>query len=238
MKRETALKYTRQNTGTHMLDSGGIYGRHWQSPAPQDGLLKATTDGFEISLTDWLAELATIHPMHASFYRYAGAEGRGNLSWFELEQDYMESRGYVEAARDNVYNSDNDFDQVFVWAVWVPEHAHGEDWIYCDEAVISIFCHTGCDVRGGYSSPIFCTFDDCEYALPLDWQVSMCCEDFTDDENERLMVGYSSYPFGELEQILDDKGFELDGINPDKNCMIAVNNDTGLTLEIYGEYFE
>lgn len=42
-------------------------------------------------------------------------------SWFELGQQFCkEELHHHNHARDNIYNAENDFDQVFVWEVWTP----------------------------------------------------------------------------------------------------------------------
>lgn len=58
---------------------------------------------------------------------------------------------YVLAARDNVYNNENDFDTVFTWSVWTTEADRDSDWIWNkDTAYLAICRHKGGDVRGNY----------------------------------------------------------------------------------------
>lgn len=230
---KTVAQYTRQDTGKHFLDSGGVYGRVYDQGLPKE-LLTPDTDGFTISLTHWLAQFASINPLHQAFYKYARKEENKEMPWFEAGDTYMQEKGYTCAARDNLCNNENDFDQAFVWECWLPEDSQSDDWIYAKDAIFLIYCHTGCDVRGGYSSPLVVTFD-CEsgYSMPLDWVVGLHSEDLTEDENEKLQLGYSSYPLGEL----DEMGYIIERVSDCGSLLIAYNEDKGDTIELSGEYY-
>ena len=94
MRLETALKYTRQNTGAHFLDSGGAYGRHYNDPTPS-GLIRYDEHcGPILSLTHWLVEFAEIHDLHAQLYRWAKREENRESSWFDVGREFMAEKGY------------------------------------------------------------------------------------------------------------------------------------------------
>jgi len=115
--------------------------------------------------------------------------------------------GLVSRARDNVYNGENDLTQVYAWEVYTPEDDNG-DWIYAGDPLVVVFVHTGCDVRGGYSAPIFCRSKG-EYAVPVDYVAQFHAEagrtdgrEMDDDElraiDERWCAGYSSLPASQV----------------------------------------
>jgi hypothetical protein len=208
MNIEKIAEYTRQNTGTHFLDSGGESGRHWQQSLPSDAI-SIGEYGATLSLTHMLADHARKHNLHDEFYAWAD-DMPDREPWFDLGDAFMIERGYECKARDNTYNGDTDLDQDFVYEVWVHENDDCSDWVFCDEAIILIYPHCGADARGGYASPIVCTFPNIEYALPLDLTCTLYSDDLTESENERLEAGYSGYPMGELESLgyvyLDGEG--------------------------------
>lgn len=220
MNIDKVAEHTRQNTGKHFLDSGGESGRQWQQPLPSKAV-SIGEYGATLSLTHMLADHAVEHDLHAEFY--AWVETMQELSFFDLGQSFMSGRGYECKARDNTYNGESDLDQDFVYEVWVHKNEECSDWIYCNDAVVLIYPHCGADARGGYASPLVCTFPDLEYALPLDLTCSLYSEDLSERENERLDAGYSGYPMGELETLdysyLDGKGDSARFINQDKTII-------------------
>mgnify|MGYP000358963308 FL=1 len=232
MNIKTVLNYTRQNTGKHFLDSGGAYGRVYDTTAELNNICYYDSCGTPcISLTRWLADYAEIHHLHQAFYKWA----RGNdLPWFEAGQEYMTNKGYQLAARDNTYNNETDFDQCFVYEVWVPEYNSVDDWLYADDAVIFIYAHTGCDVRGGYASPIICTFDCMDYVMPIDWQCNLYSDDLSESQNEQLSVGYSSYPLGQLEEL----GFEYKKNQASSDMALFVNQESGQEISVSLGYYQ
>ena len=71
--------------------------------------------------------------------------------------------------------------------------------------------------------------------MPLDFQCSLYSSELDYDENERLQVGYSGYPIGQLEEMgfkLDEKKQESTGAN-DTTWFI---NDDGKSIEVCADY--
>jgi len=158
----------RQNTGRHMLDSGDYYGRHYdQPPVTEDSPL----------LVGWPPAIETAVFLDGYFDILDELQNS-----FDPEQDlgeFMELRGLVSVARDNTYNHESDLTQCYIWEVFVPFNHRDDDWLYDRDAVVVIRIHTGCDVRGGYSDPIFCRAKRkyCDYVVPVDLQVRFCSAD-------------------------------------------------------------
>jgi hypothetical protein len=189
------LEACRAPSGKHMLDSGGDNGRHWQRPplTDQDPIASWSPEWKEATLhtgpflADWAGE-GIAHDIHKRFDEYA--DECPNMPWFELADQFMRDElGLEQAARDNTYNGESDLDQCYVWEVW--NDGSSTDWIYPDDSTVTvIFIHTGADVRGGYSWPIFIR-PDRDYSVPVD-----TCVEWVDSEFEidQFTNGYTSAP--------------------------------------------
>jgi len=195
----TVTSFTRQNTGRHMLDSGGENGRIWQSSAPT-GKFDVSRDGtVSLTLTGLLVEHATlVSEVQEAIEAALAADD--DLTRFESGPRVMEERGYRLASRDNTYNGENDLDQCFVWEVWQIDGSDRE-WFYDDEVIVLVYAHTGFDARGGYSRPIAVRFEG-ECTIPSDLVVGfypasaeteawMTRHGFREDEFD---IGYHSNP--------------------------------------------
>ena len=70
-----------------------------------------------------------------------------------------ESTPYKSVYRDNVYNHENDFSNVFVFEVFAS--ADCSDWCYSGDIYVSVSVHRGGDVRGNYGSTKLYKIADC-----------------------------------------------------------------------------
>ena len=116
---------------------------------------------------------------------------------------------YQSVYRDNVYNHENAFSDVFVFEVFAPENT--SDWCYSDDIYVSVSVHRGGDVRGNYGATRLYRVADCiaESGF-LDWVIGWNVCDLQgnridDDITERFAIGYSSYPWGELVNYIPEK---------------------------------
>jgi len=151
---------------------------------------------------------------------------------------------YITAARDNVYNAENDFGTVFTFTVYAP-HTTGGDWCWDDNCYVAVCEHLGGDVRGNYGGVTLYRPDaalaDCGF---LDWTLSWGVEravrrldsrnrvavvDWEHDENmsERAAQGYSSCPSAELVSMIGHEDGEWRGgafyFEPARNGSMADN---------------
>ena len=203
-------KAARNNTGSHFLDSGDAYGRHHENPVcPSDiPLVQFSEYGSEINTAKFLAEhLEVDEKLQKEFMKYAVLPENLDESWYYNTRSFMNLKhGLRQRCEGNSYNQDNDLSQNFIYEVY--DDGTNNDWYYAgDSTVTVIYIHTGCDVRGGYSYPLF-TRPVGDYAFPS----SLCaeyhcieerggdCGDYPDLISEKWSTGYTSYPFGELEQ--------------------------------------
>jgi hypothetical protein len=190
----------RYNSGKALCDSGGESGRHWQrpaiskdSPGVEVGVDRFTNrDGKAVTEVSVVIEAA--HFLDANFEILTDLQDRFDAwveeqpdheDWFSLGQRFAEEvLGLYSQARDNVYNGENDLSQVYVWEVFTPEEKH-RDWLFADNAVVVIHVHTGCDVRGGYSYPLFCRSTG-DYSIPVDYCAEFSAYEGTDAEGNEL----------------------------------------------------
>lgn len=210
----TFAEACRENTGAHILDSGSAYGRHHeQPPISKDAPVIRNWrrgDPAIIETAAFLDKFFTIQRDLQKDWEQWDSE-HTDLSRFESGRQFMEEQGYFQHLRDNVYNSENDLSQVFVYEVYDKQEDDTRDCIYKhDDTITIIYVHTGCDVRGGYGRPIFCKSES-DYVVPVD----LCAQyraikgwnaDGTEIDRDQLQAidenwqnGYSSYPYGELD---------------------------------------
>lgn len=219
IERSEVIKFTRQNSGRHFLDSGDHYGRVYDTPAP-DSKFRVDSDGeVYVTLTGLLSEHATQKDDVQDLIDAAWGSGkRGevttfttpdgvehdatDLSNFSIGPAVMEALGYEFKARENTYNGESDLDQDFVWEVWTPVDSDSDDWIWDEDAVVLVYAHTGCDIRGGYATPIAVQFEDSDYSLPVHLTVDFHAADEATEEwldrhghnEDEFSQGYSSNP--------------------------------------------
>jgi len=193
ISRDTVVRFTRYNSGKHMLDSGDAYGRVYERKAPVGLFDVDARDGeVRITLTGLLMQRATLMRgiQQALDHKFRASD----LNVFEVGEAVMEARGYKQVARDNTYNAETDLDQCFIWEVYQYEDSASREWYYDTDAIVLINAHTGCDVRGGYSPPIAVQFDSA-------WHGDAVLPDFTVDYR----------PVGETtERWLSDNGINED----------------------------
>jgi hypothetical protein len=218
---ELIAKACRYNSGSHFLDSGSAYGRHHEkaplteaAPAVSIDVYGNSERGWDITATletaHFLSERCSVDPdISAQFEEWAGLDENSDKNWFEASEEFCrESLGLFQHARDNVYNGENDLSQVYIWEVWSADE-NESDWVYAKDALCVVFIHTGCDVRGGYSKPLFLRHSG-DYAAPLDFVAQFGISEGRDAEgneldrdefhslDERWQCGYSSCPSSQL----------------------------------------
>lgn len=196
-KIESLLK---TNTGTHILDSGGAYGRHFERNQ------KRTLDFNEgLKLDDWGVTIP-IHIFMDTMFELDDNTKMFNrlLSkeyfWVQEAFEHLESlgydldiSGYGGSQADNTYNSDNDLSQDFQYQLFE----------YDGEYYCLFQLHNGCDIRGGYTNTVVWKVADIDYFYS-GWRA-----DFYDNSNDEQFDSYY--------QIEDDERYELD---EQKGCFI------------------
>ena len=141
-----------------------------------------------------------------------------------------------ELARDNVCNSENDFNSPFTWTVY----GDGEsgDWLWdSGEQYIGVCVHRGGDVRGNYGMPRFFRVGDCIADTGfIDWTVSWYCESGPDQNmvekiNEECSAGYTANPTYHLSDLLGTEDCEWE------NGMAIVTTEDDEVYRVIPGYF-
>lgn len=209
--KEILASMLRENTGRHMLDSGGAYGRHWERNQKRsfedepEVFASFSESGLEasINLYHWLEDRLIYDPeMDRIFRLWAAASSRKEESWFSLVESFTEAvKAKVQAAGKlgrwgnyypsdwqgatiNTYNGEDALSQTIQYTLF---QARGEH--YC---LLSI--HNGCDVRGGYTEPRVFTFREEPTDLMSNASLTLSCAGVQRDDPSQLTLDGSPLP--------------------------------------------
>lgn len=191
----------RENTGSHFLDSGSIYGYQYQRPLAEedaDALTCHLWDGkleyVTISLAHWLHnELDASDPVAEALETllYWLAENRYDERepWGTIIEEFVPSvNGLLDtntgpqealAVLDEHGILPGDLEATGGGYTYNSENEFDQDWVYdllqvSDyEQHVIIRTHNGCDARGGFSSPVVAAVNDPGYLW--DWYVGYYC---------------------------------------------------------------
>lgn len=187
------IKMLTENTGRHMLDSGGTYGRNWERNQKRDFLAEPTTTfavreyqgkpEFEIThnVFHWLRDRLDYDArLTATFKRFCKKTANKNKYDLELMEDFAELRrdDPGESVQTvNTYNGEDLLSQTLQYTLFRYNH---------DEYVL-LQIHGGCDVRGGYTTPrVFRVME--EYAMYDNAKASVW-EDHDADTRQSMFPG-------------------------------------------------
>ena len=169
-----------ENTGTHMLDSGGAYGRSWQQNQGRDFEAEpAATISVEEGYID--IRRSTFHflneclefdeAMTDRFYEFC--KGEDNLlPWLLLMETFARTGGtgiYGEGdpVTANTYNHDSLVDQILQYTYFEID----------EQGYVLLQIHGGCDARGGYTAPkaFRCNIEDSQ-SIFSDGDATITCK--------------------------------------------------------------
>ena len=165
---EVLVAMLTENTGRHMLDSGGAYGRNWERNQGLDlefwqnqDLVNVEPWGdgeftLSVNVFPFLSEcLEFDEDLQAQFDAFA--EERPDDSWLSLMEEWADSfedsRGLYGEGRPmtwNTYNGEDALSQVLQYTYFESEVLSGGGY---GEGIVLLQIHGGCDVRGGYTAP-------------------------------------------------------------------------------------
>lgn len=232
------VSFARHDSGRQLCDSGDYYGRHYDSPPPPADapLVYADTrypdHGAAISTVAWFDTFITEHATLTAAWQTSPEHADVDTSWWDALETFMEREGYRQVVYNNTYNSDNDFDQQFVYQVWVPDGTVVYDWMYADDAVAVFFIHTGCDVRSGYAPPIIaqsCRETGGDYVFPLDWSVRYHLADWRSPARD-------DYYDATFYDVCDRHGDAVTSVLRDRQWYTTFADGTECVLELNEEY--
>lgn len=250
-----------ENTGRHILDSGGAYGRNWErnQGVDFDASPEATlrTQAYEhkgemhvsfdatVDVYHWLKDrLEYVPEIQAEWEAFAEADDDGTWSLATAEA-FAESRGgtgiYGDSAGPitvNTYNHESVLSQVLQYVAW----QDGDDQDEPDRPLVLLAIHGGCDVRGGYTDYRVFEVLGMEGIVGIldDDRVSIACDHHTDDGEfcgaYWEIIGSMEDHHGDHHEGLDDYVIErCETIDAGKVGTIIVADDGSATCPVCGQ---
>lgn len=179
----TLAEMLKENTGTHMLDSGGAAGRSWQQNAVRDFESEepgSVSGRWGIEATHnvyhWLVDRVELdHELDEELRDFSARPERANDSYFSDAADWIAERfpdargiyGEGEPVTVNTYNHESALSQVLQWT-YLEDEERGPIYV--------LQIHGGADVRGGYTRPrVFTELGGGELALFDDHRIGVSC---------------------------------------------------------------
>lgn len=178
-----------ENTGSHMLDSGGAYGRNWER---NQGLTaQAFMEAPEVQVSQWGISLDLFHYLRQRlefmpdiqqvFDDFAELPENKDTHWYGLMGEWRELYPTDWLGGFNSYNGECLLSQTI----------QGEYFDYEGETYLMLQIHGGCDVRGGYTAPkIFREYSEPGYIM-YDWD-SYTIQSTDDRKGEPVCLDYRS----------------------------------------------
>ena len=145
---------------------------------------------------------------------------RHELAIAEAEADPDRPTEFQMVAHDNVYNSENDFGNHFVYAVYAPSGVDRDEWYHSDSLIIATSLGKSGDPRGTYW-PVslwrmkWDALDSSFFDWCIGWRVEVGADDdwINADPEGRCSIGYSEHPTSEASRLvarwLRDSGAEV-----------------------------
>lgn len=222
--KQTLINMLTENTGRHFLDSGGAYGRNfernqlepdWDSrPAV---VVNTDCDFIDITLdlyhflADRVSTDETTDRLNTAFTKFSE---RNDDPWVELLQSFTKRLGWDQSELGGClsYNSDNALSQDIQF--WVK-----------DDSICILQIHGGCDIRGGWTKPVFFWLND-DHSIYDFARLTALVEPkvFYDNNQIELIPGLPRNEFEHIDS--DDAGYTwyVDGCYSDKAEFEIVDN--------------
>ena len=168
----------KENTGTHFLDSGNHYGRHWEKNQKVNSfedqeVMELEVYEDEVLITYNIYHYLTSHlefceNMQKKFNNYL--KHHEDKNYLQTMKDFGKYKGY-DVTSMNSYNRECILSQTIQYVLF-----KGDDGIYNTE-YIALQLHNGCDVRGGYTKPRIFIPKEIDYFLIAQTDVSAVVKD-------------------------------------------------------------
>jgi hypothetical protein len=178
-----------ENTGSHMLDSGGVYGRNWERHKNRDvqsfidaPAVNVTEYGIDLDLFHYLRERIEFMPdIQAEFDDWAELPENEKSNWYTLMEEWCEKHddNNWRPSGFNSYNGDCLLSQTI----------QADYFTWKGKVYLMLQIHGGCDVRGGYTAPkIFREYGE-PGIISYDWN-SYTIQSDDDRKGERVCLDF------------------------------------------------
>jgi hypothetical protein len=210
-----------ENTGRHMLDSGGAYGRHWER---NQGVDFEKTPMYSIDV--WKDEIDVTVSVYHWLYHQLGYdeycdELQKEFEEFSKSPEYKEEywlsciEGFIEKTElkdgskrfeiifsENTYNGESVLSQVLQYTSFIDRKD--------DTQYVLLQIHNGADVRGGYTAPKVFKLANEGYLNETRWDSICACQEVSHEP------GYSEEDVDWIYAVSDKKIFC-------KRCLMEVD---------------
>lgn len=182
-----------ENTGQHMLDSGGAYGRNWERN--KDKTVQSFIDEPEVATEKYGPTISVFHycdnwlefdeELDAEFNEWVDKNDDDDSPWLVLMEEFAayQARIYGESwlgnSTINTYNHENILSQTLQYTTFA-----GGEW---GDDYVLLQIHGGCDVRGGYTKPRVFRIIEEGFGWDVDGFTLITCDD---REGERVTIDY------------------------------------------------
>ena len=170
--REVLQMMFMENTGIHMLDSGGVDNRGWQRNADGEFANKPEAyveyESVRLSTYHYLLKRLEYSRFQTEQFNYMFPNGAGMNEML----DYVTNRGLKSSGEVyNTYNFDTLLDQDIQFLEFTIDDGWGEVHTY-----VMLQIHNGADARGGYTTPVIFKAHN-EYWIHQCNDASLWCND-------------------------------------------------------------
>lgn len=239
---EALIEMFTEDTGTHMLDSGSVYGRNWQRNqercfiAEPEATLDTRFDKIDLTINTFhfLNKRLEYDPeCTKALHEFGESNAHKDEPWLTSMEEWVEELaandteiydviGDGEPFTINTYNHDSLLSQVIQYHYWT-EFRNNDYKTY-----IALQIHGGCDVRGGYTKPrVFHVcgegtdiFDDAHADLACD-NPNCSASWYTDD-------AYHWYPCNDTKPVLTENIVKAEDDDEGPRKGITYISDDGL----------
>jgi hypothetical protein len=210
LTQEVLISMLKENTGRHMLDSGGAYGRNWERNqerefldepigslnfsvfTDREGIAHLSLDP-ALNVFGWLEERVEFEPhLQKMFDKFAESPEFEDEYWLPIMEAFANDLGGLGLYGDssgpfvvNTYNGEDILSQVLQFVYFEIEDS--DDDKIDDGSYILLQIHGGCDVRGGYTDPKIFSVSIEEYSI-LDNARAVICPEIDPDAPEQLRI--------------------------------------------------
>ena len=159
LTRQVIAKMLKENTGTHFLDSGSAYGRHWQhnqvrefeNENPVSLTFKYKSIDYTLNIYHFLCNALEYNKgLTNSFYTFEKKQSEYD-DYSEIIDNWIKYKGYTSILSEYTYNQENMLSQDFIFNLISIEDNRNYDLYDTTHCILQI--HGGCDARGGFTAP-------------------------------------------------------------------------------------
>lgn len=187
----------RERTGSHFLDSGRAYGRHWEKNQRRDfeneGEAMVFIHADETGQPDEIYVLYNLYHylsnflimdndtayLNRRFKRFSYSEYMHDKNWLICMEVFLEDKLKVGFSTHNTYNDTNLLSQIIQYSPF--------EWESSDYIILQI--HNGCDVRGGYTDPYIFKIIDIDDFHRAQLCVKASCQGIKYDPSQSCFEG-------------------------------------------------